>query len=233
MTKTFKLALLAAISLAGASAAQAQTYTPGDLLVGFTTGTGNDLLYDLGQASSLTAGETFPDLSTLLGTDFGTGSALNNVNWGVVGYVTTGHTTYTTTAVGFTPDTITGTGAFNAPKNAVNTLVGNFLSSPTPGASATVAYSSSTSYYAETIGNQFSTDYGASYENPDVVGPNTATLSSVLNDGSAPTALYNLTLGPDDSFTVAPAPEPSTYALLGGAGLLVLALRKQLVRKQA
>src|SRR5271170_4881090 len=79
MKKIFKSALLASsLGLAGITTAQAVSYN-GDLLVGFTEGSGNDAVLDLGAASSLYDGETW-DLTSLL-----TGYNLSTIQWGVIG----------------------------------------------------------------------------------------------------------------------------------------------------
>src|SRR6266481_338922 len=77
MKKQVRAVLLAA-ALAAAASTQAATYN-GDLLIGFTSQSGNDFIYDLGQASSLFSGETF-NLSGPLA-----GFSLSTVHWGVIG----------------------------------------------------------------------------------------------------------------------------------------------------
>ena len=78
MIKRFKSVLVAIAVGVVLTSAQAATYN-GDLLIGFTTQSGNDVIYDLGAESSLVNGETW-NLSSLL-----SGYNLNNVNWGVIG----------------------------------------------------------------------------------------------------------------------------------------------------
>src|SRR5437868_6768805 len=78
MKKTIKATMIALAIAGTASAVQAATYN-NDLIIGFSSTSGNDLLYDLGSFGSLTAGEQW-NLSSLLG-----GYNLNTVNWGVVG----------------------------------------------------------------------------------------------------------------------------------------------------
>jgi len=55
--------------LAAAASCQAG-YTQGDVIVGFTSGAGNDTLWDLGQVSALTPGETW-NVGANLGSSFG------------------------------------------------------------------------------------------------------------------------------------------------------------------
>ncbi len=85
-------ALLGGMAAVAAGSAQGQyaplggAYTTGDAIAGFTTGSGSELVVNLGPISSLTNGEQW-NLATLLGP--GTGNAgfvsLNNLNWGVIG----------------------------------------------------------------------------------------------------------------------------------------------------
>lgn len=75
MKRTTQYALIAASALALAASAQAQ-YVNGDLLVGFT-GASQDFIYDLGQLSTLTLGQTW-DIGPGLGTQFGVVGALNS-----------------------------------------------------------------------------------------------------------------------------------------------------------
>src|SRR5258706_3561518 len=78
MKKQFSLGLMAAVVAALGWPAQAATYS-GDLLVGFTKQSGTDVIYDLGQASALTNGQSW-NLASLL-----SGLNLTNVSWGVIG----------------------------------------------------------------------------------------------------------------------------------------------------
>jgi len=204
-TAFYKATLLAVLGLGSITAAQAQaTYHTGDLLVGFTTGTGNDLIYDLGQESSLVNGQSFTGLSTLLTSTYG--SSLSGVSWGVLGNLANSgspRTAFTTTTVGFVPNTITGNSAFGQLNTVAQALSQDFAG---PGAiaagqSATPAASSTISWYTETLNGTLTTDYINAYENPNVTGVGSADFSQVLSDGSNPTLLGDFNLGADDSFT--------------------------------
>lgn len=100
------MATVAFAALAVVVSAKAAVAYNGDLIGGFTTASGNDVMFDLGQASALTVGETFPSLTTLLTTDF---SDLTTVHWGVIGNALNGiggsvdNTIWVTKATGITP----------------------------------------------------------------------------------------------------------------------------------
>jgi hypothetical protein len=233
----YKAALLAALGLAGVSAAQAQTYTAGDLLVGFTTSSGSDLIYDLGQASALHNGETFSGLSTLLAVDF---SSLSALQWGVIGDINSGspRTAYTTTAVGgSTPSTITGSTKMNQINNVMLNFSGDFAGqAPVAGSSTTISANDPNSWNVQTTPNAtLSTDYINTYGNPNVTGATSDSFFRIFNNTTAPTLLGGFTLGADDSFTfnTVAVPEPATYGVLAAAGLLLVSLRNQFSRKQA
>jgi hypothetical protein len=238
MKNSYKAALLAALGLAVVASANAGTYTAGDLLVGFTTASGTDLIYDLGQASSLYNGETWSGLSTLLGNDFTSESSLS---WGVIGNEAnsgTPRTLYTTTVVGTVPATITGNSAFGKENTVATTFAALFSTGATAaGKSATVSASAANSWNMETLNGTLTTQYINAYENPNVVGETSADFSSVLSDGATVTLLGDFTLGANDTFTYTTAttsvPEPTTYGLIAGAGLLIVSLRNKFSRKQA
>src|SRR5262245_11640621 len=78
MKRITKTVMLAVVALTAAASSKAATYT-GDLILGFTSQTGNDFIVDLGLASALTSGQQF-NLSTDLA-----GFNLNTVHWGIVG----------------------------------------------------------------------------------------------------------------------------------------------------
>ena len=97
MKKTLKTAikgaLLTGVAAAAVTSAQAQVQSPpfggayvsGDFVAGFTTGSGSELIVNLG--NSLVNGEQW-NLDTLLTGSTGSGDAglsLNGLNWGVIG----------------------------------------------------------------------------------------------------------------------------------------------------
>jgi hypothetical protein len=225
MKRITKTALLAAIALAVATPAQAATYT-GDLLIGFTSQSGSDFIFDLGQASSLTDGQTF-NLSSALSS-----FNLNTVNWGIIGdkNVSGVRTAWTTTS-GTTPNTVPNTTTWGSLDTATKSIYQNF---PVGGAgdSFTILATDDNSWNQQTINGSLTTQYHNAYENPNLVGLGSESFYSLVANGSAPTLAGNFTLdsGGIVTFTATAVPEPGTYGLLAGAGLLVLSFRRQFVR---
>src|SRR5438045_1627082 len=79
MKTTTKMACLAALALGFAASAQAGAYSYGDLLVGFD-GSGSDKIFDLGQLTSFTAGQTW-SVGVGLGSRYGlVGGTLNGAH---------------------------------------------------------------------------------------------------------------------------------------------------------
>lgn len=196
MNKTCKALWLTAFSLmAVITAVKAQPgtlYPTNDLIMGFSTGVGNDQLYDLGQESALVNGETW-NLAFLL-TGYGNYSG---VSWGVIGNSTNSgspRTLWTTTAVGSTPAIVQGAPKFSALNNDCGLLYENFTNAGA-GQWVTVPTSSTTSWSLVTTPNAtYATDYINEYENPNVLGVTSASFFQVLNNGSSPTLLGKFTL---------------------------------------
>jgi hypothetical protein len=229
MKKHYKAALLAVLGLASLSAAQAATYPKGDLIVGFTIGSagaGTDLIYDLGQTSSLTDGQSW-DLSSLL-----TGYNLNNVQWGVIGNTTSPRVDWTTTD-GTQAATVGTLTLFNG-LNSIDGGIYSFFGTAGAGQYAVVDYSEQNSWYSQTVSPTLTTQYKTMYEDPNVTGLTTATLWNAAYQ-TTPTEMGSFTLNGSGvlSFNVTPVPEPSTMGLFSaGAGMLVLAWRNKSRRKQ-
>jgi hypothetical protein len=229
MKKTYKTMLLAALIahglMAGVTAVQAQaTYPTGELIIGFTVGSGNDTVYDLGQVSSLANGETW-NLGFLL-TGYGNFSSLS---WGVIGSgqaIGSPRTNWTSTAVGVVPPPITGSSKFNAMINCVTTIYNNNFTNAGAGNWGVVPATASTSWNVETTPNAtLSTDYINEYENPNVGGVNSLTLSQVINNGSTPTILGTFSLAANGVVTFSvPTSSPPVInsATLSGSGQFIL-----------
>jgi len=227
MKKTIKATMIALAVAGAASAAQAATYN-NDLIIGFTSASGNDLLYDLGSFSSLTSGEQW-NLSTLL-----SGYNLNTVNWGVVGNTSAS----SSSRVLYTTFNSTPANAGSARGNAVNTadgaLYSNFATAGS-GQFATVDSSTDNSWNHQTLNPTLSTQYQNAWENPNQVGTGSINFWAVQANNTTGTQDQFFTLDSSGTVTfgVAAVPEPSTYGLFAGAGVLAVCLRNQFRRKQA
>jgi len=228
----YKAALLAALGLASVTAAQATAYN-GDLIVGLTTGTTNDVVYDLGSFSSLTAGQTWDLSAALTAAGIGSGS-YSTLQWGVIGAKNTiTKAVYTTDAL--TPRNITS-------QNFVNGIYGSAISTifqfmPAAGAGnyiATSLFSDSTSWYSQTTaaGSSGNTSaFGQAYADPNNTGFTQAALYQVNANNSAPLANVYLSFNSSGVLTVDAVPEPGSTGLMAvGGGLLLLVGRNQFRR---
>ena len=228
MNKLYKTVLLAALGLAGVSAAEATTYTQGDLLIGFTVSSGNDQVYDLGQESALFNGENW-SLGSLLA-----GYNLNNVSWGVIGDASGAPRIAFTTTGGSQPNPV----ANNTQWSTLNAAAGALIQFAGPASSAagvSVASDSSQSFSwnQETINGTLTTEYVNAYENPNVVGTVSDTLWAVpVGPSATATEVGNFALDGTGVVTFTAVPEPATWSLLSVAGLLLLSLHNQLRSKQ-
>jgi len=192
-----KIALLVLLGLAAIESAQAQiggaTYN-NDLIVGFSTQSGMDTLYDLGGVSSLTNGESW-NLASLL-----TSYDLSTVDWGVIASVATNHTQYLTFNPGpgalTAPPPVPSFGAWNAINTAVKTIYNDNFVTAGAGNSATVSASLPYSWNVETISPTLGTDYineegGA---NVNAVGETTVGFFAQPDSGITPPQLGNFSL---------------------------------------
>jgi len=225
MKNLYKAALLVALGLGGVATTQAQTAYNSDLIIGFTSTTGSDTMFDLGSASSLVNGETW-NLDSLI-----SGYTLSSVDWGVIGTTTSGHNSYLTFNPSFgTPPAVDSQGNWTPIKTAVATLYDNFATAGA-GESATVLASASDSWNAETLNPTLGTDYINENANPNVEGETSAYFYEQADNGSTPTALGTFSLASDGVVTF-DVPEPATYGLLAGGGLLLFSFRHQLRRNK-
>jgi hypothetical protein len=224
MKKQIRAVLLAAAALAAAST-QAATYT-GDLLIGFTSQSGNDFIYDLGQASALTSGETFNLGGALAGFN------LSTVHWGVIGDKNVGgiRTAWTTTG-GAAPSSLGSTAAWGTLDTATKSIYQNF---GVGGAGDTVSISASddNSWNQQTINGSLTTQYHNVYGDPNIVGLGSDNLYSLVANGSASSLLGNFSLSANGTVTFTAVPEPSAY-VLAGLALLGLTFWRRTARKTA
>jgi hypothetical protein len=227
MKKHIRAVLLAA-ALAAAASTQAATYNS-DLILGFTSQSGNDFVYDLGAASSLTSGETWTLTSQLAG------YTLGSVNWGVVGTATIGtaRTAWVTVGTGLTPNTVPNTSAWGKINTADSAIFSSFTTAGA-GNSATPSSADANGWNQQTINGSLATQYHNVYEIPNVTGTTSADFYSVIGNGSAPSQVGTFSLDSTGTVTFTaftPVPEPATYGVLAGLGLLALSLRRQMTSK--
>ena len=218
MKNLYKAGLLAALGLIGASNAQAQN----DLIVGFTTGSGNDFIYDLGSVSSLTPQSW--DLSTYLTGALGTSA----VQWGVIG--DTANKAYGT--FGSKPTTLS-----DADYNNIDTAIATIEANNGLGSAGShnlVGATTTYGWYNETLNVGVNTDTSAyvnsipGAQNPNVTGYTSVYLWQQPQFATA-TQLGQFSLSSGSVLTYS-VPEPTSCALFGGAGMLVLAFRNKFRR---
>lgn len=221
--KTAVRAVLSAAALAAALSTEAATYT-GDLLIGFTSQSGNDFIYDLGQASALTSGETFNLSSGLAGFN------LSTVHWGIIGDKNVGgiRTAWTTTG-GLAPNSIPSTAAWGTLDTATKSIYQNF---PVGGAgdSFSISASDDNSWNQQTILGSLTTQYHNAYEDPNTIGVGSENFYSLIANGSAPSLAGSFSLSANGSLTFTAVPEPST-CVLAGFGLLGISFCRRAGRK--
>lgn len=207
-----------AATLTTLTPARAQ-YANGDLIIGFDGGS-SDFLYDLGQYSSLSQGETW-NLGVSLGTRFG-----------VVGGQSSGSHVYATSSDSaenaFDPTGLTrATGSVyaNITTIAGGLTIGGFrTTSPTD----STGWTMQTDQAAGTPGNYFFNNFF----NPNVPVGEKAYLFDNLNTGNViPDSFFGydsssgiLTFGTPSS-----VPEPSTVGIFATAGVLFMAVRRRSV----
>jgi hypothetical protein len=221
MKKRTTMAWVAAAAFSAATA-QATTYT-GDLILGFSSGTGNDFLYDLGPESGLSYGQQWNLGSALSGFN------LNTVNWGVIGdkNVSGTRVAWTTTPGGMVPNTVPNNATWLTLDTPARSIFQNFAAAGA-GQTLTIAATDDNSWNKQTISGTLSTQYVNAYENPNGVGFAALSFFDVFADASTPGLQGWFSL--DQTGTVTYVPEPTTLNLLAGAGLLALVVRRRFGR---
>jgi len=209
MKRTSKYALLTAAALTVAVSAQA--YTTGDLLLGVSGGP-NDLVFNLGPRSSLYQGETWSVTAPASSTEFG-----------VIGvYTDHGRGSYFTAYSSVNNGGVDQGNIYYQTRGPVETLAQGIG----VGSSRTVAKGDDTSWFSSTVSEASGTTFynGSGGAHPDVTTGSDAWLwDNNQNGASAPNGFFTY-----DGGTLTYIPEPTTFSLLGGFGLLALAARRQL-----
>jgi hypothetical protein len=262
MNKMRKTALLASLGLGlvALSASAANTYNPGDLVLGMRASGSQDLLVDLGSFSQYDAGArggssaSFTPTawsSSYLSSTFSGGPS--TVTWSVFGALKDSGTGSTATAPdgstlthdtlwasaagpGSSPWVVQSVSAQRASQVQVSALGNEYQTTGTSlSSSAKQVSPSDTASYTTINGNG---DLNGTFQGSiEMTGAGTLDLYELANPAtqSGQNALFlgSFVLGANDSLTFVPVPEASTYGLIAAAGLLALSLRRQLSRNNA
>jgi hypothetical protein len=226
MKNMTKAALFAAAALAAVSPAHA--YTTGDLILGFTSGGGNDYITDLGQVSSLFNGESWNLNSQITGNFAG---SLNNLQFGIIAGKS--GTIYSTVALGQVPPGLSSLSAYNTANAGVGAIGAGFGGNT----SYTPSSGDANSWYQQTINGSGNAQFVNAYNNPNSPTPANFTSGSVpadfyaaKGDGTDPVQLGTFNFSSQGTLTFGAVPEPST-CMLGGLGLLAFALSRRIFGK--
>jgi hypothetical protein len=223
MKETCKIALLIALGCASNLSTHAQTAYNNDLIVGFTTGSGNDVVYDLGSPASLTNGETW-NLSSLI-----SGFTLSSTRWGVIGSkgpVTGGASlnnqrfVYTTSLT--TPPNVTGKAAWTAVDTTAMPYSYQYFPAAGAGNSLTIAATDPASWFTLTTVDGGSTQgFQANYADPNVYGAIAVGFYQAVAIDSTPTNIGTFTLSASKilTYNVVSASVSSTNAYLTSLAL--------------
>lgn len=185
------------LGLAGVGSASATGYN-NDLLIGFSDGVGNDLIYDLGAPSAVTNSVHTYNLASLLST-----FDLTTVSWGVIGNSSGTLNNRLVFATSTQLPQSFGSGIGNGINTAVTSIYQNF---PTAGAGQHLSVDPTVpnSWNAQTINPTLPTQYKNVYLDPTTAGSTSLTLYRTKADSSAPVILGSFSLGTNGVVTYTP-----------------------------
>ena len=228
MKRFVKSTLLTTAAIAMVATARAQVYVSCDLVIGFTGGAANDVLFDLGAGTSLpTSGSlnlsSFLNSSLLQANDY---ASLAGKFVGVIGdKPTPGGTTgnqgiwSTTVHSGPAPATLGNLSAFNAAKLSVDSTGGLIDGSGSPANSFVIDKTDPNSWNSNVKNGGINT-FVSNYGDPNVQFSGSSTVLDLWYEKwqdapQGPTLLGSLTLGSDYSltFNAVPVPEPNSYGV--------------------
>jgi len=212
-----------AATVAASFSAHAATYN-GDLFIGFTTQSGKDLIYDIGQASTLFPGQTWNLSSSLTGAGI---TALGGAKWGVIGDKSVNGIRYAwSTSGNGVPPSIANAAVWGTVDTPTRSISSQFS---TLGLNQSVTPDSSfdNSWNQQTIVGTLVTQYHNVYEDPNTSGLKTVPFYGAAADGSIPELVGTFSLGGNG--VVSFVPEPGTFTLIG-LGLLGFTLRGKIFR---
>ncbi|MEI6565652.1 MAG: hypothetical protein WCR20_03175 [Verrucomicrobiota bacterium] len=213
MSKQITTSMLALALGATGYSCLAATYN-GDLVIGFTSGVGSDLVYDLGSGASLVDGQQWtltPQLSAF---------TLSAVNWGIAGCATVGGVrTAWVTSPGGEPPLIPNTSAWGKMSTAVSSIYGTFVTAGA-GQYVTVLPSDENSWNQQTINGSLPTQFYNVYENPNFVGTTCASFYRVASPNVAPVLLGTFCLGSNSilTFHTVSTAKPAPKLSIGRSG---------------
>ena len=197
-TKKNTISMLAtALGLCVASQANSESYS--DLLVGFTTQSGSDVIYDIGALSGLTDGETWS--AGTLGISVG---SVNNYKWGVIGDDYSANqsvlnNTLWTTAPSLPGILINGSSKFNSIDSSIATLYATILANTVT--SYTIVATDVNSWNSQTISGALTTQYHNAYLNPNASGVSSIGLYQITDQNSLPVRVGTFSLGSGGTLT--------------------------------
>jgi hypothetical protein len=247
LKNSVKGAAIVSLALAAITSAQAQTqvslassYAQGDLIAGFTTGSGQDLIVNLGLESSLVNGDFWNLSSLLAGATPALSPTSGSLQFGVIGDATGPQQVFTTHTGSGLPNRVNNTSAFGTANTSIGGLGNEFLASSSSAIVTTTA-SGTGSWFGETLGGGTGT-IAANYGNPNGVAGEGQSSGldfydvTVGSSGATRTLVNTFTLESNGDLlygNISSVPEPTSYGLLAGAGLLAMSLRRQFIKKNA